>query len=125
VQRGPAEFPRALLDLCAKLFIGRRQGAQPLAQRLEVEHRPAHQHGQSPACTDRGHRSVRIGDEARCGVGRRRRQDIHEVVRHPGQYFVRGLRRADVHPAVDLRRVDTDDLDVESLRELQRQRGLT
>jgi hypothetical protein len=103
----------------AQLGVGRRHGIQPVEQRLEVQHGAA---GQQHAAAARGSR--------RRGAWRRPRTprrctargiaDVDQVVRHAASCSARRLGGADVHAAVDQRRVDADDLGIQRLRDRQR-----
>ena len=89
----------------------------PSVQRLEVEHRAADQQRQRGRA--RGSRAI-----ARSASARKRAAEYASVgstmsIRWCGTARARrrvGLRGADVHAAVDLRRVDADDLDRRSAR---------
>ena len=48
----------------------------------------------------------------------------HEMMRHASAFLGRGRRASDLHAAVDLPRVDADDLGVQRFRERETQRGL-
>ena len=67
---------------------------------------------------------ARVGAEARRRIRLGRRDQVDEVVRHACARRLVRLRRADVHPAIDLRGVDGDDLAAERVGERERERAL-
>ncbi len=124
VQRGPAPPPRRLLELGADRRIGGRQRRQPAHQRALVEHRSAHEERNAPARGDLAGHAQRVGAEASRRVRLGGLDDVDEMVRDGGPRGRVGLGRADVHAAIDERRVDAHDLHGQARREGQRHRGL-
>ena len=125
VQRRPARAQRARVDVGTHRGIGLGQGIEAVEQRLEVQHRAADQQRHAAALANRRDRRARVGDEARRRIALGRVDDVDQVVRHGRALGRARLRGADVHAAVDERRVDADDLDRTARRERggDRQRG--
>ena len=125
VQRRPAGARGALVDRGAHFGVGAGQRVEAVEQRLEVEHRAADQERDRAARADRRDRRIGIGDEARRRIALGRIDDVDQVVRHRGALARARLGGADVHAAIDERRVDADDLDRMARRERRgdRQRG--
>ena len=120
----PARAARASI-VGAHRGVGFGQRVEAVEQRLEVEHRAADEQRHRAARADRRDRRARVGDEARRRVALGRIDDVDQVVRHRGALGRARLGGADVHAAVDQRRVDADDLDRAARRERggDRQRG--
>ena len=94
------------------LRVGRRQ-VPGVEQRLDVHHRPTDDDGGASPGTDvvdDGDGGVPVGGD-RGGV--RDLQDVEEMVRDAAAPVHRQLRGTDVHTAVELHRIDVDDLTVE------------
>ena len=125
MQRGPARA-RARSSMSART-AGSASGKriEAVEQRLEVQHRAADQQRHVAALANRRDRRARVGDEARRRIALGRVDDVDQVVRHGGALGGARLGGADVHAAVDERRVDADDLDRTPRRERggDRQRG--
>jgi hypothetical protein len=119
VQGRPAGACGALVDCRADRGIGLGQRVEAIEQRLEIEHRAADEQRDRAARADRRDRRVGVGDEARRRIALGRVDDVDQVVRHGSALGRARLRGADVHAAVDERRVDADDLD----RPARRERG--
>ena len=124
VQGRDAFLGNAQIQLGADSQVGRRQRIQPLGQGFEIQHRAADQQRQLAPGVDLGDQPSRVVDEGRRRVGLRRVEDVDQVVRHGGTLGRAGFGGADVHAAVDQRRIDTDDFQRPTLRGSQRQRGL-
>ncbi len=124
MQRRPPFDGRARVDPRAHLRVGARQCAQPLGQRLEVQHRAADKERHVSAGADLAGRRQRIGAKPRRRIGFGRIHDIDQVMRHAGARRRVRFRGADIHAAVDLCGVDADDLDVEALGQCKRERAL-
>ena len=125
MQRRPAFGRGARIDARAHRRDRRRQRGQAFLQRLEVEHR---------AADDERHRAARADGRDRARSRRhgsappnRRRSGSMMSIRWCGTRARAarvGLRGADVHAAIDLRRIDADDFDGKALRERHRERAL-
>ena len=124
VQRRPAAVPRLGFDCRTQSRVRRGQVRQAFAQRLEVQHRPADEQREVAARRDPAHRRERVGAEPRGGVGRGRIEDVDQMMRHARALGRGRLGGPDVHAAVDLRRVDGDDLDREPARQRRGERRL-
>ena len=111
VQRGPAARCGLGIERGAQAAVRRRHLVQAVEQRLEVEHRAADQQRQSAARVDLADQPRRVGDELRRRVGLARVEHVDQVMRHGGAFGGTGFGGADVHVAVDQRRVDADDFD--------------
>jgi hypothetical protein len=115
---GPTCTGKTALALrLAELGVGLRQRCNAAGQRPEIKHRAADEQWHPPARVDCSDRRRRIATEPSGRVGCGRITEIDQVVRHCVEHGPRRLGRADVHAAVDLRRVDADDLDRKVLRE--------
>ena len=112
-QRGmhprPAVHRRFRFQFAPHAGIGGRHRVQAFEQRLEVQHRAADQQGQLAAGVDLGDQRSGIGREFGRAVGPHRIADVDQVVRHAAPLLAAGLGGADVHAAIDQRRIDTDD----------------
>ena len=124
VQRRPPATAGIGVDCGAHLRIGGRQLREPVAQRLEVQHGAAHQHGDAPACGDLGDETHGIRAEPCRGVRLGRVEEVDEVMRHGAPLVGARLGGADVHSAVHLCRVDAHDLDGQARRDLHREERL-
>ena len=104
-------------------LVGPRE-LELVEDRPRVERRPAHQDGDDPApvaVVDHLARPLlELRDRRRLGDV----EDVHQVVPDAATLCDRQLGRADVHAAVDLHRVGVDDLTVQPLRKVQRERAL-
>ena len=105
----PALRRGLLLQPGADGRVGRGHIVQPLLQRLEVQHAAAHQQRQLAALVDLAYQTPRIAHKLGCAIRLQRVADVDQVVRHRRAFGQRGFGRADVHAAVDQRRVHTDD----------------
>ena len=103
--------------------VGARE-LQVVEDGADVQARPAHQQRHAPGRpepVDLGAREVAVlGD----GRGLTHVPQVEEVMRHAAALGGVGLRRPDVHAAVELHRVGVDHLAAEAPGELDRQRGL-
>ena len=124
VQRGPAVLRGARLDGLPDSRIRPRQLVQPGREGAVVEHRTADELVNfSPAkLVLDGADGTRA--ELAGGIALVRIHQVEEVMRHPRALGRAGLGGADVHAAVDLRRVDRDYLERILLGELQREARL-
>ena len=120
VQRRPSLPARLRLQRGAHGRIGLGHGVQAVDQGLEIEHGAADQQGQAAARRDGGDQRLRVAGKLGGAVGLQRVADVDQVVRHGGAFCGRGFGRADVHAAIDQRRVDADDLDPVLLRNRHR-----
>ena len=104
-------------------ILGRKR--EWIDDRLQVQAGAADEQRALAARLDVGNRVARRDLEARHRPVFRRVGDVDQVVRDRGSLADRGLGRPDVEPAVDLHRVDRDDLDVaERVRRGEREVGL-
>ena len=124
VQRRPAFGAGLGGNPCAQRRVGRGQIGEPGEKRAEVEHRAAGQH-RHPATGAHGlHAGGGILRELRRRVGLGRVADIDQVMPNPRLILRAGLGGADVHAAIDLRRIDADQLPAQPLAEREREAGL-
>ena len=117
VQGRPAFAGGACVDRGAHFGVGGGHRVEAVEPGLEVEHRAADQERDRAARADRLDRRARVGNEARRRVALRRVGDVDAVVRDRGAVGGARLGGADVHAAVDERRIDADDLDGVARRE--------
>ena len=82
VQRRPSEPRGTRVDSGSQLRIGGGQRGQASDQRIEVEHRAAHQHGQRTTTPNRVDGSERIGDKITRAVALVGFTQIEQVVRN-------------------------------------------
>lgn len=104
--------------------IGLGHVRQPAQQGVEVQAGAAGQDRDAPARGDLFHRPARVGGELGGRIGLPRLAHVDQMVRRRHLFGRAGLGRADVQAAVDQGRVDADDLRVQALRPIQRERGL-
>jgi hypothetical protein len=128
VKRRPAVLRGLRIECRADGGVGRRHRIEAVEQRLEVEHRAADEKRQRAARADLGNEPARVLDEERRRPGFGRIDDVDQVVRNERALGRARLRGADVHAAIDQRRIDADDLDRQPRREArrdgERRRGL-
>ena len=124
VERMQAFALQLLVERGTHAAVGGGHGVEPFEQRFVVQHRAAHEQRQLAACADLGDEALRVKHEARGRVGLGWVDDVDEVVRRAGQLVGAGLGGADVHAAVDERRVDAHDLDRQHVGDGQRRGGL-
>ena len=121
VHRRPADGARLRVQLLARGGVGGWQLGHAVAQGPEVQQGAAHEQGQRAARLDLGDEPRGIVREFRGRVRLVRVADIDQMVRHGGEFVGTGLGRADVHAAVDQRRVHADDFHRQSRRQRARQ----
>lgn len=124
VQRGPAVARGVGIECRTDLRIGARQVVEPLRQRLVVQHRAAREQRRAAARDDLADQPQRVRTEFRGRIRVGRVDDVDQVMRHARAFLARRFRGADIHVAVDERRIDADDLDRAARGERQRRRGL-
>lgn len=120
VQRGPAIALGFGIERRAHVRIGARQVIEPLRQRLVVQHRAAREQRRAAARGDLADQAQRVRAETRGRIRIGRIDDVDQVMRHARALVARRLRGADIHVAVDERRIDADDLDRATRGERQR-----
>ena len=101
-----------------------RQRRQAISERLEIEHGPADQERDAAARLYVRNGAQRIGSKSCRRIRLVRVDEIDEMVRNPSAQARVGLCRSDIHAAIDLRRIDADDLDGQAGGELDRDRAL-
>ena len=121
VQRRPAALRGLGIDRSSHSRIRLRHIRESTAQCTEIEHRAADQQRQLAAGTDVVDRAPRVAHELPGRVRLQRIENVDEVMRMPAQHLARRLAGADVHAAIDHRRIDADDLQVVPLRQAQRE----
>ena len=124
MQRRPAVRCGLGVDRGPHLRVAFGQRIEPVEQGLHIQHRAAHQQRGTAARVDLGDQARGVGGEARGGVRVGRFDDVDQVVRHTRALGRARLGRADVHAAIDLRRVDAHDLQRHPFGERHRQRAL-
>ncbi len=120
----PCARPRASIPARTRASAS-GNGAMPVRQRPEIEHRAADQ--QRHACRGRGcRRSPRARRAAKApgGIRLARVADVDQVMRHGAAFRRRRLRRADVHAPIHVRRVHAHDLERIAPGQRQRERRL-
>ena len=120
VQRRPAPRGRLGLQLAADLGVGGGHVVQPFAQGLEIQQRATHQQWPVAAGADLRCQPLHVFDEPRRRVRLVGFDDVDQVVRHALALGRARLGSANVHAAVDQRRVDADDLRAQRLGQFQR-----
>ncbi len=111
-------------QLGTQLWLRRhRRWAQAAGERLEVEATAPHQKGDATPLQAVFHRRAGDGLELLQGEGLIRRAQIEQMVGHPLTLFCSWLRCADVHPCVQLPRIHIEHLELELLRQIERQGG--
>jgi hypothetical protein len=111
----------AALKTRAEFSLAHRAGKEAFRERAEVEAGPAGYDGQAAASGDgfeggAGLAAVFARGEWLVGIGH-----VDQVMGQARPFFIGGLRRAEVHPAIDGDRVATDDLAVELLTQREGQ----
>ena len=121
MQGRPAHTPGTRLNLLSQRGIGARQFGNPILQSPEVQHRPAHQHGNLPQFARQRNLPPGVFRKARRRIALSRRAQVHQVM--GGDALLRQPRfgRADVQPPVDASRVHADQPERQALRKLHRQ----
>ena len=109
VQRRPALLQSPRFDALAHVGIGSRHGVKAVHQRLEIQHGAADEQRQRAARANLGNQKGGVLHEGGGAVGLPGLADVNEMVRHRGALSGRGLGGANVHAAVDQRRIDADD----------------
>ena len=104
------------VDRRAHCGVGRRHLRESAAQRTEIEHRAADQQRQLAARADVVDRPPRVAHELARRIRLRRIENVDQVMRMPLQHVGRRLAGADVHAAIDHRRIDADDLELAAAR---------
>ena len=107
----PADGAGLLLEPRAHGRIGQRQIVKTFDECLRVEQGAADQQRLMSAGADLADQTSRIGREAGGRVRLGGLDQVDQVVRDRGPLGQRRLGGADVHAAIDQRRVDADDLD--------------
>ncbi len=121
VQRRPASRRRFGVYPPADIGVGRRQCIQSLGEGAVVKHRAADKQGNPPPRQYFNDGAERIFTETPRRIAFGGIEKIDQMVRHGAAFFGRGLGGADVHAAIDLRRIDTHDLDRMPRGKLHRQ----
>ena len=124
VQRGPADLRGLVGDAPTHRGIGLGQRGKSLRERAEVEPGAAREQRHAPFARDGFHRGERIAAELGGRVRLRRIANVDQPVRMARERRRVGLRRADVEPAIDQRRIDADQFHRQILRQRDRQAGL-
>jgi hypothetical protein len=124
VQRRPALGLGLGVDLRTQHRFASGEFGEPVAQRLHIEQGAADEQRQPAACGNLRGQALGVAHEGRRRVALQRVVRVDQVMRHGGPLGRRGFGRADVHAAVDQRRVDADDLQRQLLRQRQRGTGL-
>ncbi len=109
VQRGPAEPGGLGVEFGAHGRIGLRQFGQAGLQRLEVEQGAADDQGLGAALANFLDKPARVRSELRRAIALRRVEDVEQVVHGLGALVSAGLGGADIHAAIDQRRVHADE----------------
>ena len=117
---GPADGGRIHFQLGAQGRIGAGQVVEAIGQALEVQHGAADQQRQLAACGDLAHQAQRIVAELRHGIRIERVDDVDQMMRYLGQFFLRRLGRANIHAPVNEGGIDGNDLGRDGLRDGQR-----
>ena len=112
VQRWPAAGRSALYDALSQFRLRRRQIVQAVAEGAEVEHRAAHQKRRPAGGEGRLNSRICVGNEARHRIGFAGLGDIHQRMRVFLEHLPRWLRGADVHAAIDHRRIHAHEVHV-------------
>ena len=115
VHRRPAEPRRLVIQRCTHGRVGGGQVIKAGCECARIEHRAAHQQRQSTSAANLADQLPRIAHEAGSGIGLARIDQIDQVMRHGSQLGRGRFGSADVHAAIDQRRVDADDFDLEAL----------
>jgi hypothetical protein len=123
VQGRPAAARRVGVELGADARIGLRQRIEAGDQRAVVEHRAAHEQGYFLSLKNLHHFLDGILAPPARRIAPIGIDDVDQVVRHLRAQLGARLRGADVHAAVDQRRVERHDLERQFRRELDRERG--
>ena len=117
MQRRPAALRRFGIDCRTHCRVRRRHLRESAAQRTEIEHRAADQQRQLAARVDVVDRLPRVAHELSGRVRLRRIENVDQVMRIAARRTSRRrLAGADVHAAIDHRRIDADDLDAAAAR---------
>ena len=124
MHRRPAELRRFLIERSTHGRVGARQVIEADGEGARIEHRAAHQQRQSPAAADLADQLAGIVHEAGGRIRLGGLDQIDQVMRHRSQLGDAWLGGADVHAAIDQRRVDADDLEIEALGETHGDRAL-
>jgi hypothetical protein len=98
-----------------------RQGVEAFQERPDVHPGPACHERNPPARTDAADRLPGFGHEPSGAVPLVRIRHVHQVMGNLRAFRRGGLRRPDVHPAVDLHGVGAHDLEGEEAREGDRE----
>ncbi|MNU45148.1 hypothetical protein D3C71_339860 [compost metagenome] len=117
---GPADGGRVFFQLGAQHGIGTGQIVEAIGQAFKIQHGAADEQRQLAACRDFAHQAQGVVAELRDGIGVQRVDDVDQMMRYLGQFFLRRFGRADVHAAVDEGGIDGDDLGRNRLRDGQR-----
>ncbi len=120
---GPA-LGSNLLQLAPDFIRSSRSAEDSAAQRSKIKPAPAHHQRMASAPRDVDNRRARHRDEFRDVERLVGHANIYKVMRHAAALLGSRLRGADIHPAVQLTRLGSDDFGAEPLRERHRDRGL-
>ena len=115
MHRRPAELRRLVIQRCTRGRVGGGQVIEAGRECTRIEHRAAHQQRQSTSAANFADQLPRIAHEAGGRIRLARIDQIDQVMRHGSQLGRGRFGSADVHAAIDQRRVDADDLDLEAL----------
>lgn len=107
------------------LWVCRRQVGQALLQGLEIQHGATDQQRHSAGGMNIGNLAQRVFTKACRGIGFSRIEKAEQSVRRPGQHFRLRSGGADFQPLIDQRGIDIDDLQRQTLDQLDRRAGFT
>src|SRR3954462_2123017 len=119
MERRPAVLLGLSRNGLAKLRIRLRKRIQPRNQGAVVEHRAAYKQGRFLPLKDLFDDADGVEAELAGGIALVGIDEVDQVMRHACALGGGGLRCADVHAAVDLRRIDRDDFEWILLSETQ------
>ena len=124
VQCRPALGSGFSIDGFPDARVGPRQSRHSAGERAEVHHRATNEKRYTPGVMDLRYRGGCIPHEVPGGVTVFRLADIKEPMRVAPQGLLVWFGRTDVHPPVDQRGIDADDVDGKRVDQPQRQLGL-
>ncbi len=110
----------AFAQLRAERLVGGRTFKEPVHQAHQVERRAGDDESALAARLNIGDGPIGEFDVARNAERFARLGDVDQMMRDGGALRGRGLGRADVHAAIDLHRIDAENLGAESWGQLDR-----